>query len=116
MGDLAGIHYFHDRAFRGRKTTDWMKTLMQDSTPSTTLNGSLFWQQELEHQQESGVVFFNKAVPSAFMSLLFSAYMNTQKVKHDIYSNVAGTYSLPRVPLSPQTDGKKAHISLLPTR
>lgn len=73
---------------------DWIKTLMQDSEPSTTLKESLFWHYELEHQQESGVVFFNKAIPSAFMSLLFTAYMNTLKVRGDVYSNVAGTYPL----------------------
>ncbi len=83
----------------------WIKTLMQDSEPSTTLNESLFWQYELEHQQESGVVFFNKAIPSAFMSLLFSAYMNTMKVKHDVYSNVAGTYS--PASSATQSQGKK---------
>jgi len=71
---------------------DWIKTLMQDSEPSTTLNESMFWRDELEHQQESGVVFFNKAIPSAFMSLLFTAYMNMLKVRSDVYSNVAGTY------------------------
>ena len=88
----SGLLYYHDRAFEGRKTVDWVKTLMQGAEPSTTLKESLFWRSELEHQQESGVVFFNKAIPSAFMSLLFTTYMNTQKVRNDIYTHVLGRY------------------------
>lgn len=87
-----GLHYFHDRAFNGRVTTDWVKTLKQGLKPSTTLNESLFWRYELEHQQESGVVFFNKALPTAFMSLLFTTYINTQKIRDQVYNEVFGTY------------------------
>lgn len=85
-----GIHYFHDRAFHGRKTTTWIKSLKQGSEPSKTLNDSMFWQHELEHQQESGVVFLNKAISSSFMSLLFTASINTQKVRDDVYKNTLG--------------------------
>ena len=87
-----GLHYFHDRAFNGRVTTDWVKRLKQATEPSTTLNESLFWRYELEHHQESGVVFFNKARPTAFMSLLFTTYINTQKVRDYVYNEVFGTY------------------------
>lgn len=87
-----GLHYFHDRAFNGRVTTDWVKKLKQAIEPSTTLNESLFWRYELEHHQESGVVFFNKALPTAFMSLLFTTYINTQKVRDYVYNEVFGTY------------------------
>lgn len=85
-----GIHYFHDRAYGGRKTTDWIKELMRNAEPSPALNESLYWQNELEHQQESGVVMYNKAIPSAFMSLLFTAYINTQKIRDHVYGQVAG--------------------------
>lgn len=95
---------------------DWIKTLMQDSEPSTTLKASLFWQDELEHQQESGVVFLNKAIPSAFMSLLFTAYMNTLKVRGDVYSNVAGTYPLPRTRPSPKAQVHRLTFSSHLTR
>ena len=89
-----GTLFFHDRAIGGgRKTTDWVKSLLEESgrRPSATLNSSVFWQDELEHQQESGVVFFNKAIPSAFMSLLFTTYMNTFHVRAQLYGQVYGS-------------------------
>lgn len=88
-----GTLFFHDRAYGGRRTTDWVKDLLKESgqKPSATLNSSMYWQQELEHQQESGVVYFNKAIPTAFMSLLFTTYMNTQNVRAHLYGQVAGT-------------------------
>lgn len=87
-----GTLFFHDRAYGGRKTTDWVKDLLKESgrKPSATLNSSMYWQEELEHQQESGVVFFNKAIPGAFMSLLFTTYMNSQNVRSYLYGQVAG--------------------------
>ena len=89
-----GTLFFHDRAYRGRKTTDWVKDLLKESgtKPSAMLNSSVYWQQELEHQQESGVVYFNKAVPGAFMSLLFTTYMNLQHVRAQLYGHVVGKY------------------------
>ena len=88
-----GTLFFHDRAYRGRKTTDWVQELLKEKKrqPSQTLNSSMYWQEELEHQQESGVVYFNKAIPSAFMSLLFTTYMNSQHVRPHLYGQVAGT-------------------------
>lgn len=87
-----GTLFFHDRAYRGRKTTDWIKALLKESGrgPSATLNSTMYWQEELEHQQESGVVYFNKAVPGAFMSLVFTTYMNLQNVRAHLYGQVAG--------------------------
>ena len=87
-----GSLFFHDRAYQGRRTTEWVEELLNEGgrTPSTTLKSSMYWQEALEHQQESGVVFFNKAVPGAFMSLLFTAYMNLESVRADIYRHVAG--------------------------
>lgn len=92
-----GTLFFHDRAFGGRRTTDWVKDVLREGgrEPSATLNSSMFWQEELEHQQESGVVFFNKAVPGAFMSLLFTTYMNTQPVRPDLYGQFLGAYFSP---------------------
>lgn len=92
-----GTLFFHDRAYRGRRTTDWVKAVLEKSgrRPSATLESSMYWQQELEHQQESGVVYFNKAIPSAFMSLLFTVYMNLQKVRANLYGQVAGTSLTP---------------------
>lgn len=89
-----GTLFFHDRAYNGRKTTDWVKDLLKEGgrTPSATLNSSMYWQQDLEHQQESGVVYFNKAMPNAFMSLLFTTYMNSRHVRAQLYGHVAGTY------------------------
>ena len=89
-----GTLFFHDRAFGGRKTTDWIKEVLEESSrkPSVTLNTSMYWQEQLEHQQESGVVYFNKAVPGAFMSLLFTTYMNTLRVRAELYGQVAGDF------------------------
>lgn len=89
-----GTLFFHDRAIGGgRKTTDWVKSLLKESGqgPSATLSSSLYWQEELEHQQESGVVYFNKAVPGAFMSLLFTTYMNSMHVRAHLYGQVYGS-------------------------
>ena len=87
-----GTLFFHDRAFRKMRTTDWVKELLNDGgrTPSTTLKSSMFWQEELEHQQESGVVYFNKSVPGAFMSLLFTTYMNLESVREVMYKHIWG--------------------------
>ena len=87
-----GTLFFHDRAYIGRKTTNWVKEVLKESgrMPSPLLNSSVYWQEELEHQQESGVVYFNKAIPSAFMSLLFTTYMNTMHVRAQLYGQVAG--------------------------
>lgn len=85
-----GLHYFHDRAFRGRNTVEWVKTNMRGAKPSSALSEGMFWQYELEHQQESGVVFINKAIPSAFMSLLYTTYMNNRVPRDKIYQNVVG--------------------------
>ena len=92
-----GTLFFHDRVLQNGRTTDWVKELLDKGgrTPSTTLSSSMFWQQELEHQQESGVVFFNNAVPGAFMSLLFTTYMNLESVRGDIYSHVWGASANP---------------------
>ena len=92
-----GTLFFHDRALRGGRTTDWVKELLKKGgrTPSTTLNSSMYWQDELEHQQESGVVFINKAIPGAFMSLLFTTYMNLESVRADIYGHVMGASANP---------------------
>ena len=86
-----GLHYFHDRAFKGRNTLEWIKAHMRGAKPSSTLREGLFWKYDLEHQQESGVVFINKAIPSAFMSLLFTTYMNNRTPRdNNIYQNVVG--------------------------
>ena len=87
-----GTLFFHDRAYGGRKTTDWIKDVLEESSrePSVTLNASMYWQEQLENQQESGVVYFNKAIPSAFMSLLFTTYMNTLRVRAQLYGQVFG--------------------------
>ena len=89
-----GTLFFHDRAYGGRKTTEWVKDLFKESgrKPSPTLNASMYWQEELEHQQESGVVYFNKAIPGAFMSLVFTTYMNLEHVRAQLYGHVVGTY------------------------
>lgn len=88
-----GLHYFHDRAYLGARRIDWVKEVIRGAKPSKVLNDTLYWQHELEHQQESGVVMINKGVPSAFMSLLFTAYINTRKVRNEVYNHVFGKWS-----------------------
>lgn len=101
-----GTLFFHDRAYGGRKTTDWVKDLLKESgrKPSATLNSSMYWQEELEHQQESGVVYFNKAIPSAFMSLIFTTYMNSQHVRAQLYGQISGTYFQPSKKKQPRKE------------
>lgn len=87
-----GLLFFHDRGFKGRETRPWIRKLMQSTKPSPVLNESMYWQNDLEHQQESGVVFINKMFPSAFMSLSLTAHMNTKSLRPNVYSHVAGKY------------------------
>ena len=77
-----GTLFFHDRAYG--EMSDWFKEVLQGRKLSATLEESEFWEKGLQHQQESGVVFIDKAKTSAFISLMFTTYMNTERVRSEV--------------------------------
>lgn len=90
-----GTLFYHDRAVKGGytgwiDTLKWIKKVLKDRKPSTTLRQSIFWAAKLEHQQESGVVFMNKEKPGVFTSLMFAVWMNTKAAREYISKHVFG--------------------------
>lgn len=88
-----GTLFYHDRAYTmtGASRLDWVRAKMNKSTPSWNVTRSLFFDEDLWQEMESGVVAFDKSKPEVFMSLLFSAWMNTKEVrKHETYAHVLG--------------------------
>ena len=90
-----GTLFYHDRAVKGDytgwiDTLKWIKKVLKDRKPSAMLSRSIFWSAQLEHQQESGVVFIDKAKPSVFTSLMFTAWMNTKAAREYINQHVFG--------------------------
>ena len=82
-----GTLYFHDRALKETERITWAQEILNGKKPSMELEQSIFWQEGLRHQQQSGVVFIDKGVPSAFMGLLFATYMNTWEVRSRLIHN-----------------------------
>lgn len=92
-----GTLFYHDRAVTESANTGWTDTLawikervLRGRQPSTMLEKSIFWTAKLEHQQESGVVFMDKAKPGVFVSLLFATWMNTKAARAYLYKHVYG--------------------------
>ena len=90
-----GTLFYHDRAVKGKytgwiDTLKWVKKVLKDRNPSAMLKESIFWTAELEHQQESGLVFMDKAKPSVLTSLMFAAWMNTKTVRAYVSRHVFG--------------------------
>ena len=78
-----GALFFHDRAYtrRGKYSRrDWASKLLGNNEPSTALNESLFWQNDLWDQMDAGVVYMDKGRANVFMSIIFAAWMNTRSV------------------------------------
>ena len=90
-----GMLFWHDRAFRqdGDSNADrhsWIRGLMSGREPSRMLNQSLFWTDGVFHEMESGAVCMDKGRSSVFMSLVFSAWMNTREVRSVTYAHTYG--------------------------
>ena len=78
-----GAFFFHDRAYQRKgkySRRDWVSKLLPDKTPSTTLNETLFWQNNLWEQATAGVVYMDKRQANVFMSIVFAAWMNTRSI------------------------------------
>ena len=90
-----GTLFYHDRAVKGdytgwADTLKWIKKVLKDRKPSGMLSQSIFWTAELEHQQESGLVFLDKGIPGVFTSLMFATWMNTKAVREYVNKHVFG--------------------------
>ena len=92
-----GTLFYHDRAVYGDSTgwlgtLAWIKEVLGERKPSRALRQSIFWQETLEHQMESGVVVMDKGRPGVFASLVFAAWMNTWPVRGFVMSHVCGEW------------------------
>ena len=90
-----GTLFYHDRAVKGGytgwiDTLKWVKKVIKDRKPSPMLRQSIFWTTALEHQQESGVVFADKAKPKVFTSLMFTTWMNTKSAREYLNKHIFG--------------------------
>ncbi|DBA98760.1 hypothetical protein WJX77_012685 [Trebouxia sp. C0004] len=79
-----GTLYFHDRIVPGSNDVhDWWRNIMQGRTPSPMMAKSAFWAGKTVHEQESGVVLFNKDNRSVLIGLLYAAWMNTRHIRSE---------------------------------
>jgi len=79
-----GTLYFHDRIVPGSDDVhNWWQNIMQDRTPSPMMAKSAFWAGKTIHEQESGVVLFNKDNRSVLIGLLYAAWMNTRRIRSE---------------------------------
>ncbi|KAL0046339.1 hypothetical protein WJX82_009686 [Trebouxia sp. C0006] len=79
-----GTLYFHDRIVPGSDDVHtWWRNIMQDRTPSPMMAKSAFWAGNTIHEQESGVVLFNKDNRSVLIGLLYAAWMNTRRIRSE---------------------------------
>ena len=81
-----GTLFWHDRFFAqgndgGRHA--WFNSMMRDREPSAMLNRSLFYKENSYHEMDSATVIVDKGRPNVFMSLVFSTWMNTQKIREE---------------------------------
>ena len=89
----SGTLFYHDRAYKmeGKSRKAWIQSLLGKIPPSSALQNSLFWKEDLWQEMESGVVAFDKGHPRIIPSLLFSAWMNTKYVReHETYVHILG--------------------------
>jgi len=97
-----GTLFWHDRAFNAKPEArhSWVRDIMGHREPSAMLNQSLFWQKNIYHEMDSAALCMDKGRPNVFMSLLFSCWMNTRRVRDKVtYQKVHG--ELPKQCLRP---------------
>jgi len=93
-----GTLFWHDRAFdpKSEARHSWVRDVMGHRQPSAMLNQSLFWQNSIYHEMDSAALCMDKGRPNVFMSLLFSCWMNTRRVRDEVtYTHVHGEPSNP---------------------
>jgi len=89
----SGALFYHDRAYKsaGHSRKPWIQSILGGKPPSSTLQNSLFWKEDLWQEMESGVVAIDKAHPRMLVTLLFSAWMNMKYIREkQTYPNVLG--------------------------
>lgn len=89
-----GTLFWHDRAYVDAgdfSRRDWVRKLLNGRQPSALLNQSIFWQEDLWQEMDSGVVCFDKSKSTAFMGLVFATWMNRKEIRERIvYKAVLG--------------------------
>ena len=89
-----GTLFWHDRAYVDAgdfNRRDWVEGLLERKRPSAVLNQSIFWQEDLWQEMDSGVVCIGKRKSTAYMGVLFSTWLNSKEVREQIvYKNVLG--------------------------
>lgn len=92
-----GTLFWHDRAYTDAgdfSRRDWIKGLLDGRQPSALLSQSIFWQEDLWQEMDSGVVCIDKSISTAFMGLLFATWMNSKEIREEIvYKAVLGRSS-----------------------
>lgn len=92
-----GTLFWHDRAYTDPgdfSRRDWVKGLLDGRQPSALLNQSIFWQEDLWQEMDSGVVCIDKTKSTAFMGLVFATWMNSKEIREEIvYKAVLGRSS-----------------------
>ncbi|KAI4163040.1 MAG: hypothetical protein LQ342_003358 [Letrouitia transgressa] len=89
-----GFLFWKDRAIvrgldPGRHA--WVKQVMKGRLISPVLHQSLFWAEQVYHQMDSAVVCIDKGRPRVFMTMMFTAWMNSWKVRSEVtYKHVHG--------------------------
>jgi len=95
-----GTLYFHDRAIPATVDSTpasdwWMNEIMVARQPSLSHASSNFYHRLSEHEQESGVLVFDKRRSNVLWGLSFAAWMNTKEVREQIqYVKTLGMPSL----------------------
>ena len=89
-----GTLFWHDRAYIDAgdfSRRDWVAGLLDGRQPSALLNQSIFWQEDLWQEMDSGVVCIDKSKSTAFMGLVFATWMNSKEVREQVvYKAVLG--------------------------
>lgn len=88
-----GTLFWHDRVIEAGTLHRhrWIESFLRGQDPSPFLSQTMFWTDNLAHQQDSAVVCMDKGRPRVFTSLLFSAWMNLKVVRDLVtYRNTYG--------------------------
>ena len=90
----SGILFWHDHAYiqkpDGRRHAR-VRGLLKGRRPRETLNGSLFWNDDVYDEMDAGVICMDKGRLGVITSLVFAVWVNTKHVREQItYKYVDG--------------------------
>lgn len=90
-----GTLFYHSRAWKARTGStasdrrDWIdENLLAARVPSSSLQQSLYWTQDLGGYMDDGVVGLNKSVPAVWAALLLTAQLQMPSVREELHSRL----------------------------